>query len=160
MKQQQKGSTRSSSHANSSLQSVLRDRFEGRPIPTQEKSKKKQEKKKKKFARGATFVQTVVTINAEDATASNRRIRKQTTSLFRTNKALERADETTIGTTATNYNIYSSQAGSEPAAEPITMPLPSAQSLHSSRRKVVQPGQNNRPVDSWLGDKSRPGHDV
>lgn len=94
MKQQQKGPTRSSSHANSSLQSVLRDRFEGRPMPTDEKGKLKKKKKKEKFVRGATFVQRVVTINAEDASASDRRIRNQNASRFRTNKALESADKT------------------------------------------------------------------
>lgn len=57
--------------------------------------------KKEKFARSATFVQRVVTINAEDATASNRRITKQNPSLFRRNKALEKAERTTIGVTYT-----------------------------------------------------------
>lgn len=84
-KKKRKGSTSSSSHANSSLQSVLWDRFEGRPMATREEKGGGE-----KFERCATFVQRVVTIIAEDATASDRRIRKPNTSLPRRNKALEK----------------------------------------------------------------------
>lgn len=68
MKQQQKGSAHSQSQANSSLQSLLRRVFEGRPTPWY---------KTPKFPRSATFVQRVVTINAEDAIPPRTKIRKK-----------------------------------------------------------------------------------
>lgn len=99
--------------------------------------------------RGAAFVQRVVTINAGDATASSGRTTKQNASLSRTNEALESADETTSGARATKYNIYSSQAGSEPAAEPVIIPLPPAQTLQSSRRKLCATFRSTERKTGW-----------